>query len=220
MSLYDNNTRVIDLKFKSKLEISKNINFGKFIGCISSFFNVEKENLSSGINLRYKRVSFFSEMESIEAMVIDMQRQDYGLEDIVEIIVKNFSIQPNEARSKIAEVIRNLDIRKTTFNTKKSKNKNNPGFITNIEMESFTNNITITVSNVNNIFYLPLIKIYLDSMLRLTQDPSSSDLSNSGSISSTKSISSILFFSQIDFTCFKGTADDDGSCVNLNILSK
>ena len=174
LSLYDNNTRVIDLKFKSKLEISKNINFGKFIGCISSFFNVEKENLSSGINLRYKRVSFFSEMESIEAMVIDMQRQDYGLEDIVEIIVKNFSIQPNDARSKIAEVIRNLDIRKTTFNTKKSKNKNNPGFITNIEMESFTNNITITVSNVNNIFYLPLIKIYLDSMLRLTQDPSSS----------------------------------------------
>ena len=31
LSLYDNNTRVIDLKFKSKLEISKNINFGKFL---------------------------------------------------------------------------------------------------------------------------------------------------------------------------------------------
>ena len=113
-------------------------------------------------------------MESIEAMVIDMQRQDFGLEDIVEIIVKNFSIQPNEARSKIAEVIRNLDIRKTTFRSKKNKNKNNPGFMTNIEMESFTNNITISVTNVNNIYYLPLIKIYLDSMLRLTQDPSSS----------------------------------------------
>ena len=55
------------------------------------------------------------------------------------------------------------------------KIKNNPGFKTVIELEQETGIITITTENINNINYLQTIPIYLDTIVRLTQDKKSTD---------------------------------------------
>jgi len=51
--------------------------------------------------------------------------------------------------------------------------KDNPGFKTTIVFDKFTSVITINVHNINNINYLYTIPIFLDSLIRITQNKSS-----------------------------------------------
>lgn len=60
---------------------------------------------------------------------------------------------------------------------KKIRFDENPGFKTNLDVDKRTGMLTITMENINNIRHLSTIPIYLDSMIRLTQDNSSSGVS-------------------------------------------
>ena len=55
--------------------------------------------------------------------------------------------------------------------------RNNPGFKTNIHLNKEKGVITITMENINNINYLDTVPIYLDTMVRLTQNKSSTGFS-------------------------------------------
>ena len=59
--------------------------------------------------------------------------------------------------------------RRYNFKTDKS--------LTTIQLEKFKNVINISVTGINNILYLTTIPIYLDSLLRITQDPESTNVS-------------------------------------------
>ena len=50
------------------------------------------------------------------------------------------------------------------------KIKNSPGFKTTIVLDKGSGIITIITENINNINYLYTLPIYLDTMVRLTQD--------------------------------------------------
>jgi hypothetical protein len=54
--------------------------------------------------------------------------------------------------------------------------KNNPGFLTKITKGAFNSIITIEIANINNILFLPMLHIYLDSIIRIYQDPSTTDV--------------------------------------------
>ena len=56
------------------------------------------------------------------------------------------------------------------------KIKNNPGFLTKITQDSFKQNIMIEMDNINNIFYMNVIPIYIDSLIRITQMPETSNV--------------------------------------------
>jgi hypothetical protein len=60
---------------------------------------------------------------------------------------------------------------------KKIRFDENPGFKTILDVDKRTGILTITMENINNIRHLNTIPVYLDSMIRLTQDKSSSDVS-------------------------------------------
>ena len=52
--------------------------------------------------------------------------------------------------------------------------KINPGFKTHISLNSITSEITVTVEGINDIFYLNTIPVYIDTLIRITQDRNSS----------------------------------------------
>ena len=66
---------------------------------------------------------------------------------------------------------------KTLYKSKQIRNRNNPGFLTKIELENFSSTANISVTGINNINYLLTIPIYLDSLLRITQNPESTEVS-------------------------------------------
>ena len=106
-SLYDKNIDIININYGFSLQIERNINLLNIIGCVSSLFNIEQGNIQSknGIIMRYKRVANFSEMDSLEAFILDLLKNDHPKDDIIEGIQQNFGLSKSDAQTKLVEVI-------------------------------------------------------------------------------------------------------------------
>ena len=175
-NLYDKNIDIINIKYISYISIEKNINLNNILGCVSSLFNVIVGELDKGIIMRYKRVSNFNEMDSQEAFIVELLNRANEDENIVKLLMDNYQLSETNAQLKIADVVNNLQVIQTMNKNRKLKIKNSPGFLTKITKDKFKKNIMITMENINNIFYLSLIPIYIDSLIRITQYPESSNV--------------------------------------------
>ena len=175
-SLYDDNIEVRQITYESQIKINKRFNLDTYKSCLSTIFINESSEYKSGINLRFKRVSNFNKVTSQEAFILEKQEQGYRGIEIVDALLENFPDDLNKESAlelvrKIAnEVQVERGVRKSEI-----KIKSNPGFKTVINLDEKTNVITIVVENINDIYYLLTIPIYLDTMVRLTQDKNSTN---------------------------------------------
>ena len=175
-NLYEKNIEIVNIKYFSYISIDKNINLNNILGCVSSIFNVLVGELKKVIVMRYKRVSNFNEMDSQEAFIVELLNRANEDEDIVKLLMENYHLSEVEAQLKIAELLNSLQVVQTLNKSRKLKIKNNPGFFTKITQDQFKQNIMIEMENINNIFYMSVIPIYLDSLIRITQYPDTSDV--------------------------------------------
>jgi hypothetical protein len=184
INLFENflaeNVEIMDINYESIIEIDKPVNIKKIMGCVSTAFVVSESDFSKGIVMRFTRVSNFKEMEAMEAAVIGfIQKGVIDRNDIIEEIVEAFKISLEEATERLGEILSQLDFEKTTYKNRKLKVKSNPGFLTTINTVAYTKNIVINVEGINDINYLNTLPIYLDSVIRLTQDISTTQVSSS-----------------------------------------
>ena len=68
-----------------------------------------------------------------------------------------------------------MEIERGLYENKRLKIRDNPGFLTTINVDSFTNNILIEMSSIDNIHYLPSISKQLYSLILLTQNTYNKD---------------------------------------------
>ena len=117
-------------------------------------------------------------MTSQEAFIIDNLNANNSEYDIIEGLSKNFSISMDVARAKFADFATSLQVVQNAFQNKKIKIKNSPGFLVTMVKEQFDNTaVTISVSGINDIFYLKVIPNYIDSLMRISQNPTSTNVS-------------------------------------------
>ena len=176
-SLKDKNVEIKQLTYETQISLSSPLDIKSYKGCISSIF-INETNIFKGneIKLRFKRVSNYSKYTSQEAFILEKSEQGLRGDQIIEALLENFSEDLNRenAIEMVAKVANELEIER---GVRKSdiKIKNNPGFKTNIILDKETGIITITTENINNINYLLTIPIYIDSMVRLTQNKKSTN---------------------------------------------
>ena len=63
------------------IQIEKKIKIKNIVGCLPSIFNIINDDLTNGIMMRFKRVSNYNEMESQEALILDMSQPQLGYTD-------------------------------------------------------------------------------------------------------------------------------------------
>jgi len=176
-SLTDDNIEVKQLTYQTQIAIKKALDIESYRGCVSSVFINETNAFKSGtINLRFKRVSNYSKFNSMEAFILEKSEQGLRGEQIIEALLENFpeDLDRKQAIEIVSKIANELEIER---GVRKSdiKIKNNPGFKTTIELKQETGIITITTENINNINYLYTLPIYLDTIVRLTQDKNSTN---------------------------------------------
>ena len=176
-SLNDEYVEVKQLTYESKIAIKKALDIETYRGCVSSIFINETNNFKGNtISLRFKRVSNYSKFNSIEAFILEKSEQGLRGEQIIEALLENFpeDLDRTQAIEVVSKIANELEIER---GARKSdiKIKNNPGFKTTIELEQETGIITIQTENINNINYLYTLPIYLDTIIRLTQDKNSTN---------------------------------------------
>ncbi|MDC0142078.1 hypothetical protein OAI84_00610, partial [bacterium] len=162
------NIRIKNISYIVSIEISNDIKIDPWKGCISSIFNIIENK--EKIIFRYKRTSNFNEMNSQDAYITEMFQKDMRQDDIVIGLQQNFSMSNIKAKEKIKKWLTELDVELTLHENRRLKIKNNPGFPVFIQKELYSKNVKIQIDNINNIFYLESIPIFIDSLIRLTQN--------------------------------------------------
>ena len=175
-NLLDKNIEIKNIHYQSQIEISKIVNINSIKSCVNSAFIVEEDNPKKTIQMRFKRVSNFNKRNSQEAFIIEKQRENYSNEDIILGLIENYNdMKIEDAKDLLKKILNENQVIKGAKRGV-SDIKINPGFKTTINLNKFTSTITIDVENINNIYYLSTIPIYLDSLIRLTQDKHSTEI--------------------------------------------
>ena len=198
-NLYEPTVEIANITYNAYISIDKNINLNNLLGCVSSVFNVVVGELKKGIVMRYKRVANFNEMDSADAFIVEMLNRANEDENIVKSVMDNFQMTETDAQLKIADLLNEIQVVQNLGKKRKLRIKNNPGFLTKITQDQFKQNIMIEMENINSIFYMSVIPIYLDSIIRITQDPTSSsiDISQVDALCKTKNIDDDVYITDI-----------------------
>ena len=185
-SIQSINVEVRDMNYHTVYNITSGIDITKYIGCISSVFTIETTNNNQAIKMRYKRVSNFNKRDSLEAFVIEKMDQGLTLNEIIKELLKQFGDlveDENEAVELIAKISNELEVIRGANRRRSLMIQINPGFQTimkiNNEIMKTHTELIIDVTGINNIYYLDTIPIYIDTIVRITQDISSTKIKKS-----------------------------------------
>ena len=178
-SIQSPNIEVRDMKFQTNYQITKEFDVNKYRGCISSIFILESTNFKKGLKMRYKRVSNFNKRDSQEAFIIEKIDQGLKIDEIIEELSQQYSeLTEDIATDLIAKIRSELEVTRGVNKRRALAIKINPGFFTEMNMNFIKGELTITVSGINNIYYLSTIPVYLESFIRITQDVTSAGVSS------------------------------------------
>jgi hypothetical protein len=125
-------------------------------------------NIKNDIKMRFKRVANFNKRTSQEAFILEKKDEGLRGDEIIEEVVKVYQIPRAEAAELLAKLASELEVQRNVKRNEISI-KINPGFKTTIHLNQISSDITIRVENINDVFYLTTIPIYLDTLVRLTQ---------------------------------------------------
>ena len=164
---------ILNMDYIIYAPILKPVKLKEIIGCVSSIFNVIDDDITHSAVMRFKRVANYNEMDSQEALIIELINNGSKIQDIITALSNNFQMNEEKARNKLANFTSSVELQ-TTIRNKKIKIKNNPGFLTTIVKDNFKNVLNIKTTGINDIRYLATLPVYIDSILRITQDPQSS----------------------------------------------
>ena len=168
-SIQDTNIEILNIDYLLKVNVKKVIDLNKILPCISNVFRVSNFDITKGIELRYKRVENYNEMDDQEALINDLIKQKKNSKEIIELLRANFNLKEKEALDKFNSFISSLQAVQNAFENHKIKTKHNPGFKTRMEKDSY-NNININVYGLDNVNYIPTIRKYIDILINLTQN--------------------------------------------------
>jgi hypothetical protein len=174
------NVEIREMKYQTVYNIVKPIDINKLGGCVSSIFTVESSNFKKGIRMRYKRVSNYNKRDSQEAFIIEKIDQGYKFDEIVEELLQQFDdLEQESAEDLISKIRSELEVTRGANKRRALMIKINPGFQTLMNVNLITSELTVNISGINDIYYLNTIPVYIDSIIRITQDIDSCGIDSS-----------------------------------------
>ena len=125
--------------------------------CIYPVFWVEKSNARKEAVLRFVRVDNFQKMNSLATFISDMYKKRGKEEDAYNALVAQHGIELNQAKKLVAKILSDTNIVSL-----------NPGLLTKMKLEEDV--LKVTVNNLTSIDYIESLKIYLTSIIKITQE--------------------------------------------------
>ena len=163
------NIKITNVNYSCICKTSGKVNVEKYASFLSPCFNVIESQLTKGIKLRYKKVSNFQEMDSIEAYITEKRNMGHSNENIIESMVSSFTgVNLVQATDYVEKFLDNQSLQQSLFSDKIVRIKNNPGFGISIDIIN-PNTIQVLVNNITNYEYLELIENNIKLFLYVTQ---------------------------------------------------
>jgi len=165
---------IINIEYNFLINYRYEIKLSEYTNFLSTAFEIIDKNIDKGAILKYKRVENYRKMDAIDAMITNIFKKNDNEKNVIEALKVNFTMSEDEAILKLRDYL-NQHIRiGGQFVNKTIDIAENPGFPVVIRTIPFENKLLIEISDINNINFLPILNIYIDSLLRITQYPESS----------------------------------------------
>ena len=131
---------------------------------LTSVFDIIETNLNKTALLRYKRVENYKEMNAKTAMIAEYIGRGATNEDILELLMTNFGMDRESAILEFGEF-------RSQHQLFKERVLENPGFPLSMKMKPLKNELLLSIQDISSVEYLDSLFIYLDTFLRLSQQP-------------------------------------------------
>ena len=171
-NIRDRRVEIVDIGYRTSV-ICKKLDFEKYGGCLSAVFNVLQVDYQRGIEMRYKRVENYTEMDAENAYILDIYKKTNNEQEIIDALKSNLGMTDAEARAKIVQVLSENTQIKGAYVNRAVDFVEHPGFPVRVTVETISKREyrhIFTVQNVNNIQYIHLLDMYIDGFVRINQD--------------------------------------------------
>ena len=186
-SMYDvPRVHVINMTYSMRVNSDNAINIKKIFGCGYSIFNNAPASAADARTtvLNMKRVSNFNERRRIDLFISgaisDMLPEpgsEAADEEVIELIanevMQHFGLDNDDAQSRVRDVLAAPDADLLGADIRRGMR------ISISRVRTDTSNITVVIENIDNIFYLCTVPIYIDSILRIFHKESATTIPES-----------------------------------------
>jgi len=171
-SLYNGAVESSNYKYALVLPVDKKIDLKKQNGAISNVFDVFSSDVysSQGASLIFKRVENFIEMDAQSTLITEIYKQTNNSFDVIQALINQYRLTQEEAELRLAKY-------SSEHQHVSGKIIESPGFRVSFKMEPFKNNLIVEVSEILSVEYIPVVHMYIDTILRISQNPSSTTVS-------------------------------------------
>ena len=169
-SVKDDNIIHTKLDYRFSIPLETNISFTKQLSYITPIFNVTKMDIKKGAVMRFKRVGNYKEMDAKTNVIRDVYNETGSSEDVIQALVANFNISEKDAIIEFGNF-------RSQFQLLNRHIVDSPGFLTTFTMKPLKNELLVEITDVSSVEYITELTIYIDTILRMTQNPKSVNIS-------------------------------------------
>lgn len=181
-SLHQSHLEIEFLHVFLKTGWNKELDWEKIRPFFLPVFDGDEPDLDKGAEFRYKRVENYSVMNAEDAFIAGLF--GHPRHEIVRLISDKYEIGTQEAALRLAQFLTDHEQQNNRFVKTSMKIADSPGFSVSMRTESYESAFISNLYLDNSIAevyteYMDLFFLYMDSLIRLVQDPKSTGMKTS-----------------------------------------
>ena len=167
----------ISYMFETSLNANA-INFNKYLICLTSLFEVLEHSPAGPLTMSYKRVDNYTKMNSIQSMITNIYQSTNSERAVIEALVLNYNMTEEQSLMEVAKYLNDFHQVNGRYVNKSFDILENQGFNALLKTSQLENKIALAITNINNIGYVQLIDVYMDSLFRIMINPDTTRVSS------------------------------------------
>ncbi len=152
------------------------VNFEKYINCLVTVFEINEHSAAGPLSMNYKRVDNYKKMNSMQTMITKIYQTTNSERAVIEALILNFNINEEQALMEVAKYLNDFNQINGRYVNKSFDILENQGFYALLRYFKTENRLTLAITNIDNIGYIRILDIYIDSLFRVMLMPNTTNV--------------------------------------------
>ena len=176
-SLQNDNVVIVEAMYTMRFKLNEKLTIKDDENWLKSVFDIIEDDIQDGAVLRYKRIDNYTEMNAQDIFIAELVRKHNAHKTVVTEISKYYDLPISEAETRYMRFMSDHEQMDGHYANKRLDVVNSPGILCDLRVEGIENIFTANFTITDSLDYAETLFIYIDSLLRITQQPKSSGVS-------------------------------------------
>jgi len=175
-NIYDENVVIIEAMYQIKFKLNEKLTIKQYENCLKSVFDIIEDDIQDGAILRYKRIDNYTEMNAQDIFISELIKKYNAHKTVIMEISKYYDINITSAEERYKKFMDEYEQLEGYFVNKRLDVANSPGLLCQLDVKGIENIFTANITITDSIDYSKILFIYIDSLLRISQEPKSTNV--------------------------------------------